>query len=134
MCSEGSDDSWGYTSEVKRSRRHDDSAECVDSEEATPLVPEAENGDEAVLRKLANLRERKASELLSSLAFPAAVQAQMTSAQPNANQGLTDARLKRVSSIYLVFLPHFNPTQRRDDRLRFSVSLLHRDRSGTYFA
>ncbi|KAM7535762.1 hypothetical protein Aperf_G00000093505 [Anoplocephala perfoliata] len=95
VYSDDSDDSQSCTSEVKRGRRYDDSLEYADSEEATPPFSEVENGDEAVLRKLANLREQKASELLSSLAFPAAVQAQMTSALPNASQGLTDARLKR---------------------------------------
>lgn len=71
--------------------------EYEDSNEATSPTFEAEIGGEDVLRKLANLRERKATEFLSSLVCPASVQAQITAAQPNANQGLTEAKLKHVS-------------------------------------
>ncbi|VDO07266.1 unnamed protein product [Rodentolepis nana] len=96
-CSDDSDENQSYTCEVKRVHLCDDKNELEykDSNEDTPPISESGIGGEDVLRKLANLRERKAMEFLSSLACPASVQAQITAAQPNTNQGLTEAKLKR---------------------------------------
>lgn len=56
-------------------------------------------------RQRINLREKKATELMASLALPAAIQAQMTSATVGGNQGLTDIKMRRVN--YLL-LPRFS--------------------------
>lgn len=88
-----------YAGDFKRPRvfTEESDSNAMDYEESVSNTPQPGGGGENVLQKLANLRERKATELLSSLACPASVQAQITAAQPNAIQGLTEAKLKRVS-------------------------------------
>ncbi|VDL59285.1 unnamed protein product [Hymenolepis diminuta] len=95
--SDDSDECQSYTGEVKQVHPPDNNSgmEYEYSNEANSPTSESEIGGEDVLRKLANLRERKATEFLSSLVCPASVQAQITTAQPNSNQGLTEAKLRR---------------------------------------
>uniref|UniRef100_A0A5K3F2W9 Actin-related protein 5 n=2 Tax=Mesocestoides corti TaxID=53468 RepID=A0A5K3F2W9_MESCO len=62
---------------------------------ASPSLCDGETSEESLLRKLINLREKKATELLGSLAYPAAVQAQMTATPPTSLQGLNDQKMKR---------------------------------------
>ncbi|VDM31656.1 unnamed protein product [Hydatigera taeniaeformis] len=83
-----------FDGDTKRDRLIDDVEES-ETDRSTPPLYDVDIGEETVLKKLINLRERKATELLSSLAYPAAVQAQMTTGPPNNAQGLNDQKLKR---------------------------------------
>lgn len=99
MDSEDSD-TQSFASGVKRSNRLEDLTENESDGMTTfPL----DGGDSVVLKKLANLREKKAAELLSSYIVPAAVQTQMTTAQPGTTQGLSEQKWKRVCSCFVIF-------------------------------
>ncbi|CDI98418.1 Actin protein 5 [Echinococcus multilocularis] len=87
-------DTRSFDSDMKRDRLIDDVGES-ETDRSTPPLCDVETGEETVLQKLVNLRERKATELLSSFPYPAAVQAQMTTGPPTNAQGLNDQKLRR---------------------------------------
>ncbi|VDK20063.1 unnamed protein product [Taenia asiatica] len=87
-------DTRSFDGDAKRDRLNDNMEES-ETDRSTPPLYDVDTGEETVLKKLVNLRERKATELLSSLAYPAAVQAQMTTGPPSNAQGLNDQKLRR---------------------------------------
>ncbi|KAL5109166.1 Actin-related protein 5 [Taenia crassiceps] len=87
-------DTHSFDGDTKRDRPNDDVEES-ETDRSTPPLYDVDTGEGTVLKKLVNLRERKATELLSSFAYPAAVQAQMTAGPPSNAQGLNDQKLRR---------------------------------------